>query len=267
MKILRKNVAHRLVLVYGDQKTVYTIASVTTEWKGSHDEAARCAWIQPIPSLFHAMNRMDLIFDTYGGGEDAQHPMTQPTLLHPKNHTQYVQGHSSPFHHKEGCDCLFQIVAMFYGRIKSETDIREPDDLHAYSFSMVPVVFLQHVRAIRETVYIPTESVNPVDEITVHGRFLRDMKTYLSFKRAMKYAIMEIMCRMYERMFLISRGGRRAKYTQLYLYMVWLTRSGAADTDLARAAIANTLVNLRGTSDGWFEIDRLNEFSYLKMKT
>lgn len=47
--------------------------------------------------------------------------------------------------------------------------------------------------------------------------------------------------------------------------MVWLTRSGAAVVNLAKAAVANKV--LRGTSNRWFVIDRLNEFSNFEMKT
>ncbi|KAJ5733290.1 hypothetical protein N7533_013737 [Penicillium manginii] len=49
--------------------------------------------------------------------------------------------------------------------------------------------------------------------------------------------------------------------------MTWLTQTKAADTELQTAILANGLVNLRGAEDGWFEIDRLNEFFNLHMKT
>lgn len=49
--------------------------------------------------------------------------------------------------------------------------------------------------------------------------------------------------------------------------MTWLTETKAADTELQTAILANGLVNLRHTEDGWFEIDRLNELFNLHMKT
>jgi chromosomal replication initiation ATPase DnaA len=48
--------------------------------------------------------------------------------------------------------------------------------------------------------------------------------------------------------------------------MTWLTQTAAADTALQSAILANGLVNLRGKSDSWFEMDRLNEFLNLEMK-
>jgi hypothetical protein len=49
--------------------------------------------------------------------------------------------------------------------------------------------------------------------------------------------------------------------------MTWLTHTKAASHQLRTALLANGLVNLRGTHDGWFEMDRLNEFLNLKLKT
>ena len=58
----------------------------------------------------------------------------------------------------------------------------------------------------------------------------------------------------------------KSKYASLSLYMTWLTSTAAADKPLQRAILANGLVNLRGSGDSWFEIDRLNEFLNLQMK-
>jgi hypothetical protein len=49
--------------------------------------------------------------------------------------------------------------------------------------------------------------------------------------------------------------------------MTWLTNTKAASEELQRAILANGLENLRGAEDSWFEMDRLNEFLNLEMKT
>jgi hypothetical protein len=49
--------------------------------------------------------------------------------------------------------------------------------------------------------------------------------------------------------------------------MTWLTHTPVADEVLQRAILANGLINLRGDSTSWFEIDWLNEFFNLDMKT
>ena len=48
--------------------------------------------------------------------------------------------------------------------------------------------------------------------------------------------------------------------------MTWLTQTDTASKELQDAILANSLVNLHGTNDGWFEMDRLNEFFNLQMK-
>jgi hypothetical protein len=48
--------------------------------------------------------------------------------------------------------------------------------------------------------------------------------------------------------------------------MTWLTQTDAASKELQDAILANGLANLRGTNDGWFEMDRLYEFFNLQMK-
>ena len=66
---------------------------------------------------------------------------------------------------------------------------------------------------------------------------------------------------------ILFHGSSKSKYAFLSLCMTWLTGTPAADEDLQRAILANGLVNLRGAEDSWFEMDRLNEFFNLQMKT
>jgi hypothetical protein len=48
--------------------------------------------------------------------------------------------------------------------------------------------------------------------------------------------------------------------------MTWLTQTDTTSRELRTALLANGLVNIRGADDGWFEMDRLNEFFNLQMK-
>jgi hypothetical protein len=48
--------------------------------------------------------------------------------------------------------------------------------------------------------------------------------------------------------------------------MTWLTQTDATSRELRTALLANSLVNIRGAEDSWFEMDRLNEFFNLHMK-
>jgi hypothetical protein len=93
------------------------------------------------------------------------------------------------------------------------------------------------------------------------------MELYKTLKYAIKHADVGILRRVFARCCLLFQGSSKTKYTFLSYYMTWITQTAAADEALQFAILSNGLVNLRGASDSWFEIDRLNEFFNLEMKT
>lgn len=108
----------------------------------------------------------------------------------------------------------------------------------------------------------------PVDvEYSAHAKFLQQMEIYKTLKLAIKRADIGIIRRAFARCCLLFHGSNKSKYAFLSLYMTWITQTPAADQELQHAILANGLVNLRGAEDSWFEMDRLNEFFNLQMKT
>ncbi|RJE22629.1 hypothetical protein PHISCL_05052 [Aspergillus sclerotialis] len=93
------------------------------------------------------------------------------------------------------------------------------------------------------------------------------MEVYKTLKLAIKRADIGIIHRIFARCCILFHGSSKTKYTFLSLYMTWLTGTPAAGRELQRAILANGLVNPRGAEDSWFEMDRLNEFFNLQMKT
>jgi hypothetical protein len=93
------------------------------------------------------------------------------------------------------------------------------------------------------------------------------METYRSLKYAIKHGDIGIIEQIFPRCCLLFHGANKTRYGFLSLYMTWLTHTKAASLQLRTALLANGLVNLRGTHDGWFEMDRLNKFLNLKLKT
>jgi hypothetical protein len=92
------------------------------------------------------------------------------------------------------------------------------------------------------------------------------MEVYKTLKYAIKIADIGLLRRAFVRCSVLFQGASKKNYAFLSLYMTWLTGTPAADEPLQRAILANGLVNLRGSADSWFEIDRLNEFFSLQMK-
>ncbi|KAL4861150.1 hypothetical protein BDV12DRAFT_73472 [Aspergillus spectabilis] len=93
------------------------------------------------------------------------------------------------------------------------------------------------------------------------------MEVYKTLKLAIKRADIGLIRRVFARCCLLFHGSNKSKYAFLSLYMTWLTQTPAADEQLQHAILAHGLVNLSGAEDSWFEMDRLNEFFNLQMKT
>lgn len=275
------NFNSHLYLVYGDQKTVSLIQSVKRERQYCGNIYGQYRWLLPIPGLFHwRTNFIDMIYDVYGGSEPRLASI-ETTLLHNQQYMGYVQGHKSPFHHKEEVATRAfdaRITAMFYGRIRGHCS--EINDRHAvdrYIAKLSRSTFLGHVEAIRKSIFT-REAQKPVEptsggesavdhKFLAHCRFLCQMETYKSLKYAIKHADIGIIERVFARCCLLFHGSKKKKYAFLSLYMTWLTHTQATTPELRKALLANGLVNLRGADDGWFEMDRLNEFFNLQMKT
>jgi uncharacterized protein DUF6589 len=67
---------------------------------------------------------------------------------------------------------------------------------------------------------------------------------------------------------LLFSGSHKYRYSFLSLYLrLPFAHNKAASEDLQKAILANGLVNLSGAEDSWFEMNRLNEFLNLEMKT
>ena len=134
--------------------------------------------------------------------------------------------------------------------------------------------FLDVIDQIRQSLFNPDEQVSPTEqdrefdyEFSAHAKFVQQMEIYKSLKLAIKLGDIGIIRRILVQCCLLFPGTKKTRYSFLSMYMTWLTQTEAADPELQTAILANGLVNLRGAEDGWFEIDRLNEFFSLHMKT
>jgi hypothetical protein len=272
-----------LQLVYGDQKTVSLIHAVQREQEQATLPYDQYKWLLAVPGLFHwRTNYMDMIHAKYSGFE---HAAVESTLYHNKNHLGCVQGHQSPFHHKEEVATRAfdaRVTALFYRLLPSDVPATEPGKVDTYIGNLTRATFLSKVDEIRQYIFPVTEQRSKLkrpnlpepsepgecidEEFSAHAKFLQQMETYKTLKYAIKHADVGLIKRVLARCCLLFHGSGQSKYAFLSLYMVWLTQTNAADKELQDAILANGLVNLRGAKDGWFEMDRLNEFFNLQMK-
>jgi hypothetical protein len=263
----------RLHVVYGDQKTVSLIRTVQKERQEATLSYDKYDWLLAVPGLFHwRTNYMDMIHDTYSGSE---HAAVESTLYHNKNYLGCVQGHKSPFHHKEEVATRAfdaRVTAAFYHFLPPSVHPSKPYEVDGYIKKLGRAGFIRKLEEIRRYIFTYAEqspdASKPVDiEFSAHAKFLQQMETYKTFKYAIKHADVGLIKRVLARCCLLFHGSDKSKYAFLSLYMTWLTQTDAATKELQDAILANGLVNLRGTYDSWFEMDRLNEFFNLHMKT
>jgi hypothetical protein len=284
----------RLHLVYGDQKTVSLIRAVQKERQQATLLYDKYDWLLGVPGLFHwRTNYMDMIHDTYSGSE---HAAVESTLYHNKNYLGCVQGHKSPFHHKEEVATRAfdaRVTALFYRLLPPDVRAAQPNQVDNYIRKLGRTTFNHKIEEIRQYIFTaaeqsPDESEQssdesekssdeseqssdesePIDyEFSAHAKFLQQMETYKTLKSAIKHADVGLIKRALARCCLLFHGSNKSKYAFLSLYMTWLTQTDAASKELQDAILANSLVNLRGANDSWFEMDRLNEFFNLEMKT
>ena len=262
----------RLQLVYGDQKTVSLIRAVQKERQEATLAYDKYSWLLAVPGLFHwRTNYIDMIHDTYSGSE---HAATESTLYHNKNYLGCVQGHNSPFHHKEEVATRAfdaRVTALFYCTLPPGVHAAHPNQVNNYIKKISRTTFHEKIEEIRQYIFTASEQSpdesKPIDhEFSAHAKFIQQMETYMTLKYAIKHADVGLIKRAITRCCLLFHGSDKSTYAFLSLYMTWLTQTDAATKELQDAILANGLVNLRGTKDGWFEMDRLNEFFNLQMK-
>jgi hypothetical protein len=206
-----------LFLVYGDQKTVSLIQSVKRERQYCENIYGQYQWLLPIPGLFHwHTNFIDMIYDVYGGSKIDRASSEPTTLLHNQLYMGCVQGHKSPFHHKEEVATRAfdaRISAKFYERIRDHVE------------------FLTHVEEIRKSIFT-REAQEPVEsapeepstvnyQLLAHNRFLCQMETYKTLKYAIKCADIGLIKRIFARCCLLFEGSNKRKYAFLSLYTSW----------------------------------------------
>lgn len=268
---------NKIQLIYGDQKTVSLIQTVQKERINSIQPYDRFAWLLAIPGLFHwRTNFIEMIYAVFSqtGGDTS----IGTTLSHNMCFLNYKYGHNSPFHHKEEAALKAfdaRVLAIFYTFLPEGVSPQSRSAVDKLIIQSGPKWFNKQVENIRQLIFnynllfpAPTESSDLFDhELAAHAKFIAHMEVYKTLKQAIRVADIGLMKQAFPRSSILFQGASKSKYASLSLYMTWLTSTAAADEPLQRAILANGLVNLRGSGNSWFEIDRLNEFLNLQMKT
>jgi uncharacterized protein DUF6589 len=104
------------------------------------------------------------------------------------------------------------------------------------------------------------------EEFLNHIHFMQQAETYFTLKYAIKHADVGLIERVIQRCCLYFSGSDQTNYAFEMLNFQRLLATEAASPELKQAILANSLVNLQGKEDTWFEIDLLNELLNLSLK-
>lgn len=264
-------------LTYGDQKTVSLVQSVQRMRKYSEHVYERFESFLAIPGLFHyKMNFIDLIFSHFSGSDKQQ--QCSSSIKHNEHHMGIAKGNDIPFHHKEQVllRCFdARVLAMLYDQLQNSTqiDTTDVDAVEEYLEKLTPHELLDMLNTMTEDTFSQEalRAFDPKDPCVdqthkVLCQFLDVMMTYREFKHSIKFGDIEFIRRLMPRIALIFAGSKKTKYCNITLYMTWLLETDATSDTLKHTILANGLVNTSGRKDGFYEIDRLNEFTNYRLR-
>jgi hypothetical protein len=151
-----------------------------------------------------------------------------------------------------------RIVALMWDRLGRAGLGRRVQDIEALLRALDPEGFCELIDKIRIQCSKPDLKNLNDEEVRSHYLFIRHAQTYLLLKYAIKHADLGLLRRAVDRCCIYFHGSGQHKYAYEMLYLQRLLL--ASEPSLRRAILSNSLVNLRGCSDSWFETDRLVEF-------
>jgi hypothetical protein len=286
-----------LFLIYGDQKTVQRIRTIKRRRRGSTKAYDTLKWALPVPALFHLkMNLLYMLSRCHFGGPDQD----QSTLYDAMNYwgrKRITKAKAEFFALEELVIHSFQarIVALMWNKLSRTGLGRHAEDMEATLRNLPPSGFYTLVDEIQKEYSFLTHPnlanpnfMNPEagkpksakpkpkpvnansrsslkdNEVRNHYLFLRQAQTYMILRYAIKHGDIGLIRRAIDRCCVYFHGSGQHKYAyeMLYLQRLFL----ASQAPLTRAILSNSLVNLRGSVDSFFETDRLVELHNGNMK-
>ena len=142
---------------------------------------------------------------------------------------------------------------------KSWTDKELDDEVAKRLENLKAKEFEQIVERIRRDVICRQPAKEEDPEYRNHMQFIQSVEPYLIMKHGIKYGDIGYISTALARMCFYFNGSSSHNYAQLMLWWAHHTASDAADEELQKAILANSLINTTGRKDGWKEIDIYNE--------
>ena len=258
-----------LLLIFGDQKTVQRIRTCKRRRRGAALPYNSLKWALPIPAFFHLkMNLLYMISTCHFGGQGSE----QSTLHYAMNlwARKKISAKKSEFFALEELiihSFQARIVGFLWRKLSGTGLGRTAKDISSVLRTLPPQRFLNIINNIQDE-YANTTNLD-IDSICDgearnHILFLRHAQTYMLLKYGIKHGDIGLIRRAIDRCCVYFHGSSQHKYAYEMLYLQRLFK--ASKPCLTRAILSNSLVNLRGCPDTWFETDRLVELHNGNMK-
>jgi hypothetical protein len=232
----------------------------------------RLAWLLPVFGLWHLkFNYLRLIWEEHWGGPDNPDDSSSLWTAHhfwydnkPMDQNKFRRLEDLVIHTWQA-----NIVAIMVqiwkeerqGACTTKYDISDVASFlgsqSAEGIAELATKIMKHIR-IKESLNKPIEEQD--EEWVNHVKFIRNVLPYLALKAAIKHADIGMLRHAINDCCLVFAGSRsKWLYIRELFYFKWLTDSPAADPQLQKAILYNSLVNRRGAKDSYFEIDRAVE--------
>ena len=168
---------------------------------------------------------MNMLHDTYS---ESEHAAMKLILYHNKNYLDYVQDHTSLFHHKKKMTMQtfdMRVTALFYHFFSINVHAINSSQVDNYISNLNSVTFLNKIEKIQQYIFIVAKQLlkkfNLIDhEFFAHAKFLQQMKTYKTFKYGIKYVDVNLIKYVLTWYYMLFHEFSQIKYAFLSLYMI-----------------------------------------------
>jgi hypothetical protein len=269
----------RLVLFYGDQKTVTLSRSARIEMADSLSPVERRNWLLPIPALFHVqMNFIQgVMIQTHwspkGSGKGKDDPKHSAHTILADIQFLRRKGISEdrpPFHLLD--EVLHQgfyarLLALFYNVLKVRKLFnpqcerpREAVDLIIAQLSEFQ--FREILHEIKEQVFSADawrgENGSSNSFITM-CRYVHQLKVYFTLRQATRIGDIGTIRRLLPILAFMFYGAGRTNYGLEMLYFYWLLQDTVSSRELQVSILTGSVANTKGLPNTFLPMDRVRE--------
>ena len=266
----------KLRLIYGDQKTFARLWTIRKD--GVEEEEAgygQYRWLLPVPALFHyKMCYLKVVYQQHY--EPVKGKRTDQETTH--SYLKLGAGEWGRKRIKDPSKDFYAVEEFLTHSFDSRVLVaywscllnKEPEAIARMSDESFEAacnkaedeLTVSKFEGILKDLYtrlLVSEPEETDPELRNHYYFTQMFEPYLLLKAAIKYGDVGYISRALDKMSIYIFGSASTNYAIVSMFLAYLTRSKGSDPAVARAWLANAIVNETGKTDGWKEIDLLIE--------